>query len=467
MAQFIKPLNVQDGEQRYEVVMLAAGKDGSVVEATNPLPVTLGEGEINITGPVTIPGTVEISNDLGNPVPVSANTTANSNSNPIFVKGTSDTSFFSPTQSDAFGRLRVSQPVTLFDSSFRYSDNEKFSTALTGSGSSTYNSTYNTVDMVVSGGTDSVVRESKRVFPYQPGKSLLILTTFTLNNPTANLRQRVGYFGAQNGIFLETDGTDIYIVKRNAGSDTRVLRANWNGSSIPGLNLEKSHIFFIDIEWLGVGSVRTGFVIDGQFIVAHTFHHANSIVGTYMQTAVLPVRYEITSSGAAGTLRQICSSVMSEGGYEGTSQYYFATNAPSAGVDLGTEGASIPLISIKLKSSQPDAIILPAEIDIIALSNQVMQYKLILNGTLTSPSFADHATSQCQIDTTASAITGGTVIQQGFITQNNKVTVGGLQNFNFQLGRTLSGTSDIITLVGVGYQNNIKALASLGWFQLT
>jgi len=30
MAQYIKPQDIQDGEQRYEVVMLAAGKDGSV-----------------------------------------------------------------------------------------------------------------------------------------------------------------------------------------------------------------------------------------------------------------------------------------------------------------------------------------------------------------------------------------------------------------------------------------------------
>jgi hypothetical protein len=66
---------------------------------------------------------VEIKNDTGNPIPISKNTTVNSNSNPIFVKGTSDTSFFDPAQTDAFGRLRVSNPLTLFDSSHRYRDN--------------------------------------------------------------------------------------------------------------------------------------------------------------------------------------------------------------------------------------------------------------------------------------------------------------------------------------------------------
>lgn len=424
MAQYIKPLDTQDGEQRYEVIMLAAGKDGSVVESTNPLPVTGADG-----------GSLAVSLG-GNNV-------------------------------DAFGRLRTSNTYTLFDSAFRYADNDKFDTSLTGTASKTYNSSDNSISLAVAGTGDSVVRETKRVFPYQPGKSLLILTTFTMNAPTANLKQRVGYFGSSNGIFLETDGTTTYIVKRSNGVDVRVAQNSWNGNTMTSLDISKSQIFFIDIEWLGVGSVRTGFVIDGEFITAHTFHHANIITGTYMQTAVLPVRYEITSTGATGTLKQICSSVMSEGGYEGKSQYYFGTNAPSAGVDLGIAGTVVPLVSIKLKASQMDAIILPAEIDIIALSNQVMAYKLILNGTLTGASFADHAVSQCQVDTSASAITGGTILQQGFITQNNKVTVGGLDNFNFQLGRTIAGTSDIITLVGVGYQNNIKALSSLGWYQLT
>jgi len=424
MAQYIKPQDVQDGEQRYEVVMLAAGKDGSVVEATNPLPVTGADG-----------GSLLVS--LGG------------------------------TNVDAFGRLRTSNTFTLFDSAFRYADNDKFDTALTSSGTKTYNSTYNSVDLAVTGNGDAVVRETKRVFPYQPGKSLLILTTFTMNTPTADLKQRVGYFGAQNGIFLETDGTGIYIVKRNGGTDTRVAKADWNGNTMSTLDLSKSQIFFIDIEWLGVGSVRTGFVIDGEFIVAHTFHHANNIDGTYMQTAVLPVRYEISSTGATGTLRQICSSVMSEGGYEGKSPYYFGTNSPTAGVDLGTAGTLTPLISIKLKTSQLDAIILPVEIDMLGLSNQVVRYQLLLNPTLTGASFADHAVSQCQVDTTATALTGGTILQQGFINNNGRINIGGLENFNFQLGRTLSGTSDVITLAALGFSNNVKAVASLGWYQLT
>ena len=412
MAQYIKPQDVQDGEQRYEVVMLAAGKDGSVVEDVNQFPVKLGG-----------------------------------------------------TNVDAFGRLRVSQPFTLFDSSLRYADNGKFDTAVTGTGTSLYNSD-NTMSLSVAG-TGSVVRETKRVFPYQPGKSLLILTTFSMNTPVEDLKQRVGYFGTQNGIFLETDDEEIYIVKRNAGVDVRVAQSDWNVNTLSTLDISKSQIFFIDIEWLGVGSVRTGFVIDGEFIITHVFHHANVITGTYMQTAILPVRYEIISTGATATMKQICSSVMSEGGYELNSQYYFGTNAPSAGVDLGTAGTLKPLVSIRLKSSQLDAIILPAELDILGLSNAPVRYDLLLNATLTGASFADHPQSQVQVDTTATALSGGTILQQGFITNSSQINVGGTENFNFQLGRTISGTSDVITLAATGFSNNTKAVSSLSWFQIT
>ena len=125
MAQYIKPLDTQDGESRYEVIMLATGKDGAVVEATNPLPVTLGAESIEISGPVTIPGTVEISNDVGNPIPV----TSASGSFPIM---------FEESNLDAFGRLRVSNTRTLFDSSFRYEDNGYFDTATTGTASAAF-----------------------------------------------------------------------------------------------------------------------------------------------------------------------------------------------------------------------------------------------------------------------------------------------------------------------------------------
>jgi hypothetical protein len=113
---------------------------------------------------------------------------------------------------DAFGRLRVSNPFTLFDGTQRYRDDEfKWNQVDTGAATSTFLPNESTMLMTVSGNGDSAVRQTKQVFSYQPGKSLLTLTTFVMNTPTAGLRQRVGYFGAQNGVYFEVDGTLISI----------------------------------------------------------------------------------------------------------------------------------------------------------------------------------------------------------------------------------------------------------------
>jgi hypothetical protein len=175
----------------------------------------------------------------------------------------------------------------------------------------------------------SVIRETTKVFSYQPGKSLLVLNTFVMNSPKENLRQRIGYFGADNGMYFEIGMEQHrYFVERSlsTGTETVVAQANWNidkldGTGVSGITLDitKAQILWMDIEWLGLGTVRMGFVIDGKFIHCHSFHHANFIESTYITTASLPLRYEIANTGittSSSTLKQVCSTVISEGGYE-------------------------------------------------------------------------------------------------------------------------------------------------------
>lgn len=105
--------------------------------------------------------------------------------------------------SDSFGRLRVSQPYTLFDSSLRHDDDSfLWDQRDIGNASSVHLSDESSILMTVSGNGDSVLRETKRVFSYQPGKSLLILSTFVMNQAQPNLIQRVGYYGEKTGYIL-------------------------------------------------------------------------------------------------------------------------------------------------------------------------------------------------------------------------------------------------------------------------
>ena len=389
------------------------------------------------------------------------------------------------TVTDAFGRLRISQPFTMFESAFRFGDRtDRWDTALSGSAAKTADTNAATINLNVTTTGDQIIRETKMVFPYQPGKSLLILNTFVMATPQTGLRQRVGYFGAQNGIYFMTEGATKYFAIRKYTSgvvdDTseKVAQANWNvdpmdGSGPSGITLDvtKTQIFWCDVEWLGVGSVRCGFVVNGVFILCHVFHHANRFTLPYMTTACLPIRFEITATGAvAATMKQICSTVISEGGFEAKSLRY----AASMGVttkNLGTKGTYYPIISLRLTSARIDAIARLAQFQtMIATSSSAPKnchYQILKNATLTSPSWNLHDAGTIEYDFDASGYTGGTVITSGYFSASTRADLGSADDFNYQLGRTIAGVSDVITVVATPDSNGLDVAMDIGWFELS
>lgn len=390
------------------------------------------------------------------------------------------------TNVDAFGRIRVSQPYTLFDSQNRYGIDGQFSTSTAGSGAATHLSNESSVNMAVSTTSgDEVVRQTFRVFPYQPGKSLLLLATFKMDAAKTNLRQRVGYFGTNNGVFLEQGANGITFVLRTSTSgspsDARyVAKASWNGDKLDGtgtsgitLDLTKTQILFLDFEWLGVGSVRCGFVIDGQFIVAHTFHNANIQTSVYMTTAILPVRYEITNTGtvaSSSAMKQICSSVMSEGGYQAVSQEH------SARMVSATSGSYItttfkPLVSIRLASASLGAVLLPYNLNFLPTTSDNYELALFKNTTLTTPTWtAVSSTSNAEQDIASTSMTGGTIVYSEYTTGKSgriPLATGSGYNWDLQLGSSLAGTSDIYTLAARTVSATGGGIGSLSFYDLT
>jgi len=388
---------------------------------------------------------------------------------------------------DAFGRLRVSNPLTIFDSKNIMSQNTLFNSTTANGGTVSYTANKSTVNLnVTEAASSKTVRQSNRVMSYQPGKSLLIFNTFVMNEPTTNLKQKVGLFDANNGIFFTADGTTLKIVRRTftsgAAVDTEISQSSWNGDKLDGtgasgfdLDPATSNILFIDIEWLGVGSVRVGFVINGQLITAHTFNNANSLTTVYMQTANLPIRYEIERAGTltAGTytLQQICSSCISEGGYspEGLEQM-IGTTTLSTGVNLTTANTYYNIVTIRIKSGRPYAVIVPAGTDILNVSNGDFEWGLFVNATPSTPfsyaSFSDNV----EYDLTTSDLTVlGTRIAGGYLGgKTAPFALGGdFIAFSNQLGQTIGGTSDTLTLgVRPGSANGDVA-GLLKWYDLT
>ena len=404
----------------------------------------------------------------------------------------SDVTLKHTEQVDSFGRLRVSNPVTLFDSQNRYKLNEKFFSNLIGTGTAVnYIQAQSSANLfVTSNVNDFVARESRFVFNYQPGKSLLTMITFVMNPAKSGLVQRVGYFGRENGYYIQLGSntspttlfSNVYIVERSNAlgtvSETLIAQQNWNGDKLDGtgasglsLDITKSQIFFTDLEWLGVGSVRTGVVIDGTFISCHTFNHANLVAYTYITTACLPVRYEITNRAAtSGTsnLNQICSTVLSEGGYEPKEQLFCQVGA-DVGLTL-TSTTPVPLISIRLAPGRLDAIAVLKQINVaVSTNNDLARWSLILNGTLSGgTSWGAHADStNVQIDTGSTGVSGGRLIEVGFAQTGSLNTSLPSSFFEAQIGRnSFTNTSDVITLAAAECTNDPKIFYSLAWSEL-
>ena len=393
------------------------------------------------------------------------------------------------TNLDAFGRLRVSEPFTLFDSSHRYSDNNLWSTGTTGTAAATFSADEGLVNLTVgSANNDEVVRETTKVFAYQPGKSLLVMNTFVMGTAKAGLRQRVGYYGSANGFYIEREGSSAYFVERSSVSgavvNTQVAQADWNQDPLDGtgpsgitLDLSKSQILYMDIEWLGLGTARMGFIIDGQFVPAHNFNHANLTTTTYITTASLPLRYEMKNTAAtsgASTLKQVCSTVISEGGFALTGLQQAIGIPITAPVSLATAGTYYPLVSIRLKTTRLDAIVVLTALSILALSNNVnYEWRLVASGTTTGGTWTSAGTnSGVEYNITGTSFTGGRVLAAGYTQGSNQgsTTVDILKEALFanQLERNgITGTAFELTLIAAASTNSSTILASLDWEEVS
>jgi hypothetical protein len=393
--------------------------------------------------------------------------------------------------SDAFGRTRVSNPLTLFDSSHRYRDNNLWESLIVGTGSTVGFATTQGLVNIGIGTTSgaSVIRETTKVFSYQPGKSLLVLNTFVPATPKTNLRQRVGYFGADNGMYFEINGTTPYFVERSlsTGTSTSVSQSDWNidkldGTGVSGITLDitKAQILWMDIEWLGLGTVRMGFVIDGQFIHAHSFHHANLIQSTYITTASLPLRYELANTGittGSSTMKQVCSSVISEGGYELRGLQQAIQTPITAPVDLPTPaGTYYPVLSIRLKSSpnRLDAIVILTALSLMGTGNGPQyNWQVRASATTTGGTWVDAGTdSAVEYKIDGGTVSGGRILASGFFSSANQssgsIDILKEALFKFQLERNgLTGIPYELTLVCASDTAGADVFASLDWEEIS
>ena len=366
---------------------------------------------------------------------------------------------------DAFGRSRVSEPETIFDSKLLHDKAPLFwdeqITDGGGSPTSVHTPSQASVTMTVNDTGDKVIRQTKVRPNYQPGKSQLMFFTAVPNGFETGVRKRIGAFDVNDGVFFELDGDTAYTVVRKAGVDTKVPMASWddsmdgNGSSGTILDFTKDQIFVIDFEWLGVGIVRYGFVVDGNLFYCYTAKHANvSAGGVYMSTPNNPIRYEIESTSGAGSLERICSTIMSEGGHNPHGITY-SISTSGTNVNANTENVIYGIFGVRLKSTHLDATVKPIGLTVLAETNDDFEWLIMWNPTVAVGggwTFSDVSNTSVQVAQHDGANPGGNVITEnswdlatrGFGTGNQSEALP--IRSPISLGSNINGDRDVLVL---------------------
>jgi|688.fasta_scaffold305982_2 hypothetical protein len=412
---------------------------------------------------------------------------------------TNTTTTFQDSQYDAFARIRMSQPHTLFQVSHNVNvgssstpRNDVISQKLTGGGSIEWKPNESAVNMIVSSNGDDVIRQSRTYITYQPGKSLLILCTGVLNanSNISSITSRIGYFDNQNGIFFKCLGNStLSIVLRSytSGSvvDSEISQSNWNidkmnGTGISGITLNVSYaqIFIIDLEWLGVGRVRVGIIVDGKIYYAHQFLNANSIGTTYMTRGSLPIRYQISSTSGAGMLKMICATAISEGGFENIGNPFSVGLLNEIANITNSNTTPQVVTAIKLRTDSPYNRVVCKLLGAILMSptNANMAYS-IYNYITTPPTFGgtpiwnnvntNYSVMQYLTSISNSTVltneTDGIKIFSGFFSNNTDFDASTLEK-TVEITSNVDGSlSNVIVLTAYSLSGNESIIGSIRW----
>lgn len=361
-------------------------------------------------------------------------------------------------QVDLFDRVQTADPVTLFQSKLDLANRTDLWNS---TGTATYDSSRaRCVLSVANLASATSARQTKRRFIYQPGKTQLMVMTFRMGVAATGITRRLGMFDANNGIYLEQTSAGLAMSIRSGGalSETKA-QAAWNKDPLDGtgpsgvtLNMAKTQIFFIALEWLGVGTVQCGFFYNGKKIVAHEFHHANLSTEVYMVTPNLPIRYEITNdgSGAAHDLDQICATVISIGGVQLTGHLHSVDRAATALTTLN-DADLYPLLAIRLSDVRANVILDNATV--ICTSNTALwRWALLLNPTVAGAALSFSAASdmvEAARPSNSSKVTGGILIDSGYAlnTASIRPISGFSQSGDNIIGeQTIGGAADILVL---------------------
>jgi len=402
------------------------------------------------------------------------------------------TYLFQETELDSKGRVKVQTQQTIFFNTFQYGkETDVWDEATYNGGSAVFDASLSQVRMQVTNQVGSkVIRQTRNVQRYTPGRTQTIAFAVRLQTPVTGIRRRFGMFDGTDGFFFEDCGTvdaltgepqyACVVINSDGAVPTveRIYRKDWNYDKLDGngpsgitADPQAQQLIIMDYEWYGAGQIRFAFLIDGIPRVIHVVNNGNRLQTPWCKTPFLPIRLEIENlTGVAGThyLWQGSNSLLAEGSVEklGIAESILT---PLTGINLPAARTFYPVVSIRLKSTALTGIVLPTFFQAATIDNTTIYFKLIRNATING-TWVDHPDSDAFTQynyTSTGAITNGNDLQSGIISAGGGGT--GIRvdtDTVYQLGRSNLGTvSDTLTIAAASSVGNKDVVASLTWIE--
>jgi hypothetical protein len=369
---------------------------------------------------------------------------------------------------DAFGRLRVSTPTSIFSAKQLYSKRDFiYDEFASGTGGCLFSSPDAGTILYTTNANDYVIRQTFQSFGYQPGKSQQFLFTGVLSGGD-DIDMLYGPFKSgtspdysdYNGLYFKVSDNNISVNISNTfgnNSSVSVPQSAWNLDKFDGtgpsgfvLDITKIQIFTIDFEWLGSGRVRFGFNEDGHTFYCHEHLNANVDSSVFIQNPNLPIRAEIRQNGATpGRLLHICANVNSEGGVQNQGSLRsidtaLETNNTPISIPVKTECS---IMVLQLSSTRLDAVVTPQDFSVVNTDANIdSRIRIIRNpsytGNFTLSSIQDSAIAYGVGGSGFEYISGGQVLSTYFVSKDDAANLSTLKESFVSMGHSIEGVSD-------------------------
>jgi len=382
--------------------------------------------------------------------------------------------------------VKVSASEVKFFNTFQYGiETDVWDTYTSNGGTALFSSNISGIPMIVNSQLNStVIRQTHNVMTYIPGRTTELTFGIRFTTPEAGIRRRIGLFNGSDGFYFEDNGGDYACVLINSSSSNgipymeRISRADWNGDHLDGLGESKitadpeaMQMISFEYEWYGAGQIIFKYIINGHPRIIHTLSTGNRLPFPWSKTPFLPIRLEITNiAGIAGShyLYQFSNSLANLGISQktGVSQSILT---PLVGINMPNAKTFYPIISIRLKPTALQGVVIPTFFQTGTFDNTSVFYKLIRNTSITDGTWVDmtdpNSFTQYNISS-ALPISGGVDLETGIVATGSSVRVALDKTTELQIGRSSLGTvSDTLTLAVAGFGANKDAVGSLTWIE--